>query len=110
MAKRAAPPLPEPPAYLTGALAERFREVAGSCYWLGTTVPGETVSLIAKYVLAENEYLTITKRLQDALGANDADEAAKWLTLQNNIVKQTIQLQAELGLSPSARRTRGVVM
>lgn len=109
MTKPAAP-LPEPPAYLTGTLAERFREVAKNCYWLGTMVPGETVNLIAKYVLAENEYLNITKRLQDALGANDADEAAKWLTLQNNIVKQTIQLQTELGLSPSAKRTRGVVM
>lgn len=107
MSKNAAPVLPEPPGYLTGALAERFREVAVSCRMPDNAAPDETAALIAKYVLAGNEYLSVTKRLQDALAGNDADAAAKWLTMQKNLVSQQATLAARLGLSPERRSVGG---
>lgn len=69
-----------------------------------------TVDLAAKYILAENEYLKISDLVQEAIRAGDSDAAGKWINAQDKLTKQILQLGAALGITPDARRTRGLLL
>lgn len=99
-------PLPRP-AYLAGALAERWDELAPELQRLGT-LDALNTDLAAKYILAENEYLRISNLVQTAISKADADDAGKWIAAQDRLTKQILQLGDELGINPRARRARGL--
>ena len=102
-------PPPMAPRYLQAALKQRFDELAPKCVAMGT-LSHLDVDVLAKYVLAEDEYLAVTQKLRRALNAGDADSAGKWLSLQGSLARQCLTLGAELGLTPAARRSRGLIV
>ena len=99
---------PNCPAYLAGTLRDRWDQLAPELAAFGS-LDDLNADLLAKYILAENEYLQISKLVQDAIKAESADDADKWLNAQAKLTKQILALGAELGLTPRARRARGIV-
>lgn len=101
-------PSPLPcPAYLAGTLARRWEELAPELQRLGT-LDALNADLLGKYILAENEYLRISSLVQTAIADGDADTGGKWIAAQDRLTKQILQLGAELGITPRARRARGL--
>ena len=99
-------PLPRP-SYLSGSLARRWEELAPELQKLGT-LDALNVDICGKYILAENEYLKVSALVQEALVKEDAEAAGKWLAAQDRITKQILALGSELGITPTARRARGL--
>lgn len=60
------------------------------------------------YILAENNYLQVSNYVQGAITSADPEDAAKWLLAQDRLTKQILTLGDELGLTPNARRARGL--
>lgn len=106
MAERSPASLPCP-VYLGGTLARRWEELAPELQRLGT-LDALNVDIAGKYILAENEYTKISAMVQQALKDEDAEAAGKWLAAQDRITKQILQLGSELGITPTARRARGL--
>ena len=104
--KAPAPP-PRCPAYLGGQLERRWEALAPELVKLGT-LDDLNADVLGKYILAENEYLRISQLLQDAINRGDADDAPKWVTAQDRLTKQILTLGSELGITPTARRARGL--
>ena len=101
-------PSPLPcPAYLAGTLARRWEELAPDLQRLGT-LDALNADLLGKYILAENEYLRISALVQEAIARADGDNAGKWIAAQDRLTKQILSLGAELGITPRARRARGL--
>lgn len=98
---------PSCPTYLTGKAQERFTSLAPVLSAMGT-LDKLNADLLAKYVLAENDYIRVTTLLQNAIARGDGDDANKWLTAQDRLTKQILTLGDELGLTPKARRSRGL--
>lgn len=102
------PPTPPAcPVYLAGSLAARYAQLAPELVRLGT-LDALNVDICGKYILAENEYLRVSALVQKAIERGDGDEAAKWIGVQDKLTKQILTLGAELGITPSARRARGL--
>lgn len=95
------------PGYLGGALARRWEELAPELVKMGT-LDALNADLLAKFILAENEYLKISERVQDAINGGDGDEAGKWINAQAKLSGQILNLGAELGITPGARRALGL--
>ena len=106
MAERSTSPLPCP-SYLGGSLARRWEELAPELQKLGT-LDALNVDICGKYILAENEYLKVSALVQEAIGRGDGDEATKWIGVQDKLTKQILALGSELGITPTARRARGL--
>ena len=101
-------PSPLPcPAYLAGTLAARWNQLAPELQRLGT-LDALSVDLLGKYILAENEYLRISALVQEAIAKGDGDDAGKWISAQDRLTRQILALGAELGITPKARRARGL--
>lgn len=101
-------PSPLPcPTYLAGTLARRWEELAPELQRLGT-LDALNADLCGKYILAENEYLRISALVQEAIARADGDDAGKWIAAQDRLTKQILSLGAELGITPRARRARGL--
>lgn len=101
-------PSPLPcPTYLAGTLARRWEELAPELQRLGT-LDALNADLLGKYILAENEYLRISALVQEAIARADGDDAGKWIAAQDRLTKQILQLGTELGITPRARRARGL--
>lgn len=101
------PVIPEPPAYLTGDLAEAYRKIAPECYRTGMLSEHDR-DLLAKYVIAEQSCTFATGKFRSAMSAGDVKNAEKWLTVQDKLVKQSLLLAAELGLTPNSRKAKGI--
>lgn len=101
------PPVPGAPAWLAGSLRDRWAELAPVFYRMGTLSELEAGTL-ARYILAENNYLQVSNYVQGAITAADPEDAAKWLLAQDRLTKQILTLGDELGLTPKARRARGL--
>lgn len=108
MADKHAPPAC--PAYLAGTLRERWDRLAPELTAFGV-LDDLNADLLAKYILAENNYLQISGKIQDALSAKDGDaeEAGKWIAAQAKLTKQILELGDELGITPRSRRARGII-
>ena len=104
MTKVSTPPCPD---YLTGALRERWDILAPQLAAMGT-LDALCADLAAKYILAENEYLRVSLQVQTSINGGDAEGAGKWLAAQDRLTKQILTLGDELGLTPKARRARGL--
>ena len=101
-------PSPLPcPVYLAGTLVARWNQLAPELQRLGT-LDALNVDLCGKYILAENEYLRVSALVQDAIAKGDGDDATKWIGVQDKLTKQILVLGSELGITPTARRARGL--
>lgn len=96
------------PAYLAGTLANRWDELAPKLEAMGT-LDELNADLAAKYILAENEYLRISNLVQGAISRGDPEDSNKWLAAQDRLTKQILTLGEELGLTPKARKARGLI-
>lgn len=106
MADRSPTP-PACPVYLAGSLAARYAQLAPELVKLGT-LDALNVDIVGKYILAENEYLKVSALVQESISTGDGDGATKWIGVQDKLTKQILTLGAELGITPSARRARGL--
>ena len=102
------PPSLPCPAYLAGPLRARWEQLAPELTRLGT-VDSLSADLLGKYILAENEYLRISQLVQECIARGDAEDGGKWIAAQDRLTKQILTLGAELGITPAARRARGIV-
>lgn len=96
------------PAYLDGTLRRRWELLAPKLEAMGT-LDELNADLAAKYILAENEYLRISNLVQGAISRGDPEDSNKWLAAQDRLTKQILTLGEELGLTPKARKARGLI-
>lgn len=110
MAKTAkALPVPEAPGWLAGSLRDRWNELAPIFTRMGTLSELETGNL-ARYIVAENNYLEVSNNLQRALSSGDAEDVGKWLTAQEKLIRQIITLGETLGLTAEKRKAMGWIV
>ena len=96
------------PAYLSGALVDRWNNLAPELEAMGT-LDALNADLAAKYILAENEYLRVSNLVQAAITRGDPEDSNRWLAAQDRLTKQILSLGDELGLNPTSRRARGLI-
>ena len=99
---------PTAPAYLEGQLRDRFNALAPDLVAMGT-LTWLDVDALARYVLSEQEYLRVSRLALEAIGRGDAADADKWASVQDRLLKQCMTAGAEFGLTPSGRRSRGLI-
>ena len=98
--------IPDAPAWLSGVLLKRWDELAPVFTRMGTLTDLET-GILARYIVAENNYLQASNRLQSAMAAGDGEEANRWLTVQDKLNKQILTLGEALGLTAEKRKAMG---
>ncbi len=100
------PPVPEAPDYLAGTLLKRWDELAPIFTKMGTLSYLET-SILAKYIVAENNYIQASSQLQTAMASANGEDAAKWIGVQDKLLKQILTLGETLGLTAEKRKAMG---
>ncbi len=92
----------EPPSYLPQSLVAKFRQLAPVLINMGvlTSVDGDC---LARYLLAESNYLRATQRLTSAMNTGNTVEADKWSAIQDRFFKQCRAAGGDLGLTVSGR-------
>ena len=98
---------PEAPAWLAGSLRARWQELAPIFYRMGTLTDLES-GILARYIVAENNYLQVSNLLQQALSAGNGEDANKWLAAQDRLIKQMQALGDSLGLTAEKRKSMGL--
>ena len=101
-----APAIPEAPVWLTGSLLKRWDELAPVFTRMGTLTELEA-GILARYIVAENNYLQASNWLQSAMAAGDGEEANRWLTVQDKLNRQILTLGEALGLTAEKRKAMG---
>jgi len=104
MAKTAA--APEAPEWLAGNLRNRWAELAPVFWKMGTLTELE-VGILARYIVAENNYLQVSNLLQSSLAIRDGEAANKWLSAQDRLIRQMETLGNSLGLTAEKRKAMG---
>lgn len=99
-------PVPEAPGWLAGSLRDRWAELAPVFTRMGTLTDLEAGNL-ARYIVAENNYLQASNRLQAAMTIGDGEDASRWLTVQDKLLKQILTLGETLGLTAEKRKAMG---
>lgn len=99
-----APPVAhlDPPSYLPQALTGKFRDLAAVLIRMGTLSAIDADGL-ARYLLAEANYLRVTNRLTSALNAGNLADADKLASMQDRFFRQCRAAASDLGLTISAR-------
>lgn len=92
----------EPPSYLPQSLVVKFRQLAPILIRMGvlTSVDGDC---LARYLIAESNYLRATQRLTSAMNTGNTVEADKWSAIQDRFFKQCRAAGGDLGLTVSGR-------
>lgn len=92
----------EPPCYLPKTLKSKFLQLAPVLIKMGvlTSVDGDC---LARYLIAEANYLRATDRLAKALNAGDTGEVSKWSAIQHRFFRQCRTASSDLGLTVSGR-------
>lgn len=92
----------DPPPYLPQSLAVKFRKLAPVLLRMGvlTSVDGDC---LARYLIAESNYLRATNRLTAAMNTGNTVEADKWSAIQDRFFKQCRAAGGDLGLTVSGR-------
>lgn len=98
---------PAAPVWLAGSLRARWEELAPIFYRMGTLTDLES-GILARYIVAENNYLQVSNLLQQALGAGNGEDANKWLAAQDRLIKQMQALGDSLGLTAEKRKSMGL--
>ena len=107
MANRSEAATPAAPAWLAGSLRQRWNELAPTFYKMGTLSELEA-GILARYIVAENNYLQVSNLLQQALSAGNGEDANKWLAAQDRLIKQMQALGDSLGLTAEKRKSMGL--
>lgn len=102
------PAIPAAPAYLDASLKERFEALAPDLAAMGTLTALD-VDALARYIVSEHEYLRASRLAMQAISRGDAADADKWASVQDRLLRQCMAAGAEFGLTPSARRARGLI-
>lgn len=92
----------EPPSYLTESLAEKFRQLAPILIKMGVLSSLDADGL-ARYLIAEQNYLRATNRLTKAMNAGNTAEADKWSAMQDRFFRQCRAAGSDLGLTVTGR-------
>ena len=100
--------LPAAPSYLDAALRDRFNALAPDLTAMGVLTRMD-VDALARYVVSENEYLRVSRLAMQAIQRGDAADADKWASVQDRLLRQCMTAGAEFGLTPSGRRSRGLI-
>lgn len=100
--------LPAAPSYLDAALRDRFNALAPDLAAMGVLTRMD-VDALARYVVSENEYLRVSRLAMQAIQRGDAADADKWASVQDRLLRQCMAAGAEFGLTPSGRRSRGLI-
>lgn len=98
-------PIPQelhPPSYLPTSLAEKFQTLALPLIGLGLLSELD-VDALARYLIAESNYLRVSSRLTKALNSGNLADADKLSTMQDRFFKQCRAAGADLGLTVSSR-------
>lgn len=74
-----------PPKYLPMSLTEQFSRIAA--LWCDIITPLDSDNL-ARYLIAEQNYLRATSRLTAAINAGDSTEAGVWSRMQDRFFRQ----------------------
>ena len=92
----------EPPNYLPQSLGTKFLQLAPVLINMGvlTSVDGDC---LARYLIAESNYLRATQRLTSAMNTGNTVEADKWSSIQDRFFKQCRAAGGDLGLTVSGR-------
>ena len=98
---------PAAPTWLAGSLRARWQELAPIFYRMGTLTDLES-GILARYIVAENNYLQVSNLLQQALSAGNGEDANKWLAAQDRLIKQMTILGDSLGLTAEKRKSMGL--
>ena len=98
--------VPEAPNWLAGSLTERWNTLAPVFWQMGTLTDLEA-GILARYIVAENNYLQVSNLLQTALTIRDGEAANKWLSAQDRLIKQILTLGEALGLTAEKRKAMG---
>lgn len=91
-----------PPSYLPPSLVAKFNALAPVLINMGvlTSVDGDC---LARYLLAESNYLRATQRLTSAMNTGNTVEADKWSAIQDRFFRQCRAAGGDLGLTVSGR-------
>jgi len=90
------------PKYLKGALREKFDRIAALLLTMNIFSELDADAL-ARYLIAEANYLSATNKLTAALARGDAKDADKWSAMQDRFFKQCRASGADLGLTVTGR-------
>lgn len=99
-----APPVKElpPPPYLPPSLKAKFEKLAPVLIRMGVLTSLDADGL-ARYLIAEQNYLRATNRLTAAMNTGNTVEADKWSAIQDRFFRQCRSAGSDLGLTVSGR-------
>ena len=106
MANRIETAPPAAPAWLAGSLRARWNELAPVLFKMGSLTELEA-GILARMIVAENNYLQVSNLLQGALLDHDGENANKWLAAQDKLIRQIQTLGNDLGLTAEKRKAMG---
>lgn len=92
----------KPPDYLPAKLKKEFDEIAGKLLAIGIMTELDE-DCLARYLIAQSNYLNYTKLLAKAMRSEDMDEIIKAQRAQDMAFKQCQSAAAALGLTISSR-------
>lgn len=92
----------EPPSYLTQSLAAKFQRLAPILIRMGVLTSLDADGL-ARYLIAEQNYLRATNRLTAAMNTGNTAEADKWSAIQDRFFRQCRSAGSDLGLTVTGR-------
>lgn len=92
----------DPPTYLTSGLADKFRKLSPLLVQMGVLTHLDADGL-ARYLIAESNYLRATNRLTSAMNAGNSREADRWSAMQDRFFRQCRAAASDLGLTVSSR-------
>ena len=100
------PAIPAPPAWLAGSLRDRWEDLA-PVFWRMGTLSDLEAGILARYIVAENNYLQASNLLQQAMARGDSEDANRWLSAQDKLIRQIDSLGQTLGLTAEKRKAMG---
>ncbi|MBQ4426641.1 MAG: P27 family phage terminase small subunit [Oscillospiraceae bacterium] len=88
----------EPPSYLQSALKDRFTKIASILAKSGKVTSLHS-DVLARYLIAEQNYLRATNKVTSAINAGASDDANRWSAIQDRYFKQMRSCEADLGIA-----------
>lgn len=92
----------DPPKYLPSPLANKFNEIAPVLVRMGILTSLDA-DCLARYLVAEGNYIKATNKLTAAINAGNSTEADRWSAMQDRFFKQCRSAGSDLGLTVSGR-------
>lgn len=90
----------DPPGYLDEALTQRWHELVALVS--PGTLNAATADALARYVIAEQQYLRAVQQVFFSLRSGDAAGAAQWSLVEERLCRVLYTSGRAFGLSPDA--------